>query len=129
MLDIDQFKNFNDTYGHQSGDKILSVIANISSSVMREVDIIGRYGGDEFVALLPETKVEEAVSIAQRLQTRARSARIPIKKRLFVSVSISIGIAAMDKTHENVAALIHHADEALYRSKRSGRDKISVWSR
>lgn len=128
MIDIDYFKSINDTYGHAVGDQALRGLAERCRSQLRSIDIIGRYGGEEFAVLLPETDIEAAEHIAERLrcvveQTSIMTSRGPL------SLTISVGVAVYrpgDQT--NLEVVIDYADRALYIAKRSGRNCVRVWS-
>jgi diguanylate cyclase (GGDEF)-like protein len=129
LLDLDRFKLINDTHGHLVGDEVLRKIAATMADVLREYDLAGRFGGEEFVVLLPQTRAPDALRIAERL--RAHIARLPIAGPGGepISVTVSLGVAALDagssrELHELVAA----ADAALYRSKASGRDQVQMIS-
>jgi diguanylate cyclase (GGDEF)-like protein len=129
LLDLDRFKLINDTHGHLVGDEVLRKIAATMGDVLREYDLAGRFGGEEFVVLLPQTRAPDALRIAERL--RAYIARLPIAGPGGepISVTVSLGVAALDagstrELHELVAA----ADAALYRSKASGRDQVQMIS-
>ena len=134
FVDVDHFKAFNDTYGHATGDLILKQVAGIIRRELRATDVVGRYGGEEFVVLLPNTDHKKAADIAERIRNRIQRAHCKHEaKRL--QVTVSIGIANfrtfMDehKTLEEIGqALVAAADSALYRAKRAGRNCIAVHS-
>jgi diguanylate cyclase (GGDEF)-like protein len=129
MVDIDFFKSFNDNYGHQAGDDVLRTIAQVLVSASREIDIIGRYGGEEFVALLPETTLDQAVIYAERLRSRVEMrghdlrSRFPKTKPLTISGGLT---QAMPQAGDDVERIIARVDEALYAAKESGRNKMIV---
>jgi diguanylate cyclase (GGDEF)-like protein len=129
MVDIDFFKSFNDTYGHQAGDEILRNIAQVLVSASREIDIIGRYGGEEFIALLPETAIEQAEVYAERLRARVElrgqdlRTRFPKTKPLTISVGVT---QAVPQSGDDVERIIARVDEALYEAKEEGRNRIVV---
>jgi diguanylate cyclase (GGDEF)-like protein len=123
MLDIDYFKNVNDLYGHLVGDRVLIGLAGRLMQELRQIDLVGRYGGDEFVALLPETDLANAVSVAERLRKVAAgvtiaSASAPVK------ISLSAGVAALNPESKDLNSLLQRADQALYEAKRAGRDQV-----
>jgi diguanylate cyclase (GGDEF)-like protein len=129
LLDLDRFKVINDTYGHLVGDEVLRRIAGSLSDVLREYDVAGRFGGEEFVVLLPQTRAPDALRIAERI--RAHIARLPIwspgGER--VTVTVSIGVAALDAgSTRELPELVAAADAALYRAKASGRDQVQMIS-
>lgn len=127
MFDIDHFKEVNDTYGHALGDQVLVSIATLCRQIFRSIDIIGRYGGEEFAVLLPETSLSTAKDVAERLR-RAISSMVVSHNDYHISITISIGIASLRTGCTSVNALIEQADEALYSAKNSGRNKIAVWN-
>ena len=129
LLDLDRFKQINDTYGHLIGDEVLRQIAATMTGVLREYDVAGRFGGEEFVMLLPQTRAPDAFKIADRV--RARIARLPIitSSGEQVAVTVSIGVAALDAgSSRELTDLLAAADAALYRAKASGRDQVQMIS-
>jgi diguanylate cyclase (GGDEF)-like protein len=129
LLDLDRFKQINDTYGHLVGDEVLRRIADTMTGVLREYDLAGRFGGEEFVMLLPQTRAVDAFRIAERV--RAHIAQLPIAtpdgER--VTVTVSIGVAALDAgSRRELTELLAAADAALYRAKASGRDQVQMIS-
>ena len=128
MMDIDHFKNVNDTYGHQKGDDILLDFASTMKKFCRSNDVAARYGGEEFILVLPETKVEGAVYIAERIREEMASQTFKHKGQDF-KVTVSCGIAEFDsKITKNPADLIKIADQALYKAKHEGRNRTIVGS-
>ena len=132
LLDLDRFKQINDTYGHLLGDEVLRQIAGTMTQVLRDYDLAGRFGGEEFVMLLPQTRAVDALRIAERV--RAHIAQLPIyatggsgSER--VPVTVSIGVAALDAgSRRELTELLAAADAALYRAKASGRDQVQMIS-
>ncbi len=129
MIDIDNFKKFNDSYGHQVGDYILKEFATVAREMVREYDMFARYGGEEFVLVLPETKSSDAEKIAEKL--RAKIAEHTFKHEMeSYHITASFGVAdihpAKDKFGKN--ELIAYADEALYTAKKKGRNRVCVYS-
>ncbi len=118
MIDIDNFKAFNDTYGHQAGDSIIREISKIFRDVSRKIDVVARYGGEEFGIILPITKKEEAFILAERIRKAVETS--PGLK----NITISIGVASFPEDGEKKEDLITNADRALYEAKRSGKNKI-----
>lgn len=118
MFDIDNFKVINDTMGHVTGDICLKTVANIATSNIREVDYIGRYGGDEFIIVLPSLTATEARYVAERFRNKITEASTP-------RISVSIGIATYPSDGQNVRELIAAADKGLYRSKGRGKNAVS----
>ncbi|MEK7535062.1 MAG: GGDEF domain-containing protein [Patescibacteria group bacterium] len=122
FVDVDHFKSVNDTYGHQAGDLALKTIAKILRENVREIDIVGRYGGEEMVIGLIGANLQDARKIAEHL--RAKIADTPIKFRdQIIKITASFGVAAL-AADLNLDDLIRNADEALYRAKNSGRNKV-----
>jgi diguanylate cyclase (GGDEF)-like protein len=132
LLDLDRFKLVNDTYGHLVGDQVLRRIAATMTEVLRDYDLAGRFGGEEFAMLLPQTRAVDALRIAERV--RAHIAEIPIYASgptggERVPVTASIGVAALEAgSHRGLTELIAAADAALYRAKASGRDQVQMIS-
>ena len=124
MLDIDHFKQINDRHGHKVGDTVLKAVADLSQATFRDVDIVGRLGGEEFAALLPETDQPAALEAAERLRATIANARIPLPGAPPVSFSVSIGVSSMDSPEDNIDALLQRADKALYQAKDSGRNRV-----
>jgi diguanylate cyclase (GGDEF)-like protein len=129
LLDLDRFKQINDTHGHLLGDEVLRAIADTMTGVLREYDLAGRFGGEEFVMLLPQTRATDAFRIAERV--RDHIARLPITTPSGerVQVTASIGVAALDAgSSRELTELLAAADAALYRAKASGRDQVQMIS-
>ena len=124
VIDIDHFKRVNDSYGHLVGDVALKTLAGIMSVYLRPHDLLVRYGGEEFAILLPDTRIEEAKSIAERLRTMVATNEIHSGEQVF-KITISIGIAAA-KQNGKLEDLFGEADRALYRAKESGRNRIEI---
>lgn len=127
MLDIDHFKAVNDQYGHQTGDVILKEIADILKQNCRTVDIVGRMGGEEFTIVLPETDLEAAAQLAERLRRLIRGSVFQSNGRP-VQITASMGVSSVDHQHQiSLEQLIDQADQALYQSKMQGRDCTTCW--
>ena len=124
MLDIDHFKLINDRYGHKVGDLILKALTQVCAASLRDVDVVGRMGGEEFAVLLPETDRAVAVSAAERLRAAIAQAKVPLADGLPVRFSVSIGVAAMQSVDDNIDVLLNRADAALYEAKGSGRNRV-----
>ena len=131
MLDIDFFKKINDEYGHPTGDEVLKGIGRVLRESCRVYDVPGRYGGEEFCVVLPETRVGNTTTVAERIRSRLASAPIDAFD-VAISVTASIGVAGMEATAEDAvlsaAMLIDRADRALYSAKRQGRNRVELWS-
>ncbi len=125
MVDIDNFKEINDTYGHAAGDQVLRFIASEMRDRIRQPDLIGRYGGDEFLMILPNTTVNAAAEQANRLCQHVRSMPV-IAGRDAISASLSIGIAQYRPGADDWRSLTERADQALYQAKHNGRDQWAI---
>lgn len=125
MIDIDNFKNVNDTYGHHIGDKVIIAIANILLENTRKNDIVCRYGGEEYMILLPETDMTRCVEIAEKIRILSEQMIIELEKKRELKVTISIGISMADMlVDNNIEIAINKADNALYEAKRGGKNRI-----
>lgn len=125
MLDIDSFKDVNDTYGHPIGDLVLQVVTTRWRNTLRDIDLLGRYGGDEFIALLVETELDSAREVAELL--RRCIVETPIQTdRGPLMVTVSVGAAALDENNSNFKKLLNSADDALYVAKRNGKNRVEV---
>ncbi len=125
MLDIDHFKRFNDTYGHAAGDRVLREVAARCAAQLRTVDVFGRYGGEEFVALLPALGADDARNVAERVRLKVGGEPIQLQDAS-VQVTTSVGVAVLQCGTVDLAALLEQADQALYRAKESGRNRVCV---
>ena len=132
MVDVDKFKTINDTYGHLVGDQVLKEIANTLSTLLREYDLAGRFGGEEFALLLPQTRAVDAFRIAERVRANVAALSIIAAGSSGgerVHVTVSIGVAALDSGSEReLSELLAAADAALYRAKDGGRDQVQMIS-
>jgi two-component system cell cycle response regulator len=125
ILDIDYFKAVNDTHGHDMGDEVLREFANRISANVRGIDLACRYGGEEFVVVMPDTDMDLAWSVAERLRASVETAPFRISRAPHsLSITISIGIAGSEGTNDSADALLHRADQALYKAKREGRNRV-----
>lgn len=130
MLDIDFFKNYNDTNGHPQGDVLLKTLAAIIKKQLRESDTPGRYGGEEFIMLLPETQKEESITIAERIRHAIEAWDFPRAERQPGGrITASIGVASYPEDGDTVEKLINAADDALYSAKSSGRNRVIAANR
>jgi len=132
MLDVDKFKVVNDTYGHLVGDQVLKEIANTLNSLLRDYDLAGRFGGEEFALLWPQTRAVDAFRIAERVRANIASLSIIAAGTTGgerVQVTVSIGVAALDSgSKRELSELLAAADAALYRAKAGGRDQVQMIS-
>jgi diguanylate cyclase (GGDEF)-like protein/PAS domain S-box-containing protein len=127
MLDIDHFKKINDMHGHKSGDIALQRLAEICRNALREVDIIGRIGGEEFAILLPETDKSVAYNLAERLRTNIAKTEVKILSDLSIYLTVSIGVSVLSANGKSIDVLLQMADKALYEAKNSGRNKVAIY--
>lgn len=125
MIDVDNFKSVNDIHGHQAGDSVLSTVGHILKRSLRVTDYAFRYGGEEFLILMPETPAANAVRAAEKLLDKIRNANIKLDNGRHLRVSVSIGIAQFDD-HPDFEHVIKHADEKLYEAKHNGKDRYEV---
>lgn len=123
MFDLDHFKVLNDTYGHQCGDLVLVETAKLIMPIIRNVDIFGRYGGEEFAVILPETHLLAAAEVAEKIRQAIDEKKLDYKGQP-ISFSVSIGVAELGASDECYEELISNADVALYKAKSSGRNRI-----
>ncbi len=124
MLDIDHFKNVNDTYGHAVGDQVLCHFVMVVKDSIRDIDVIGRMGGEEFVVMLPETSSQEAAIVAERLRTAVKNREIIIPGEKF-NITVSIGLAELE-LGESSDHLLIRTDEAMYLAKQNGRNRVEI---
>ncbi|MFH0924381.1 MAG: diguanylate cyclase [bacterium] len=120
MIDIDNFKKYNDTKGHQAGDTILQQVGQFFQKHLRNSDMIFRYGGEEFTLYLPHTTKDDAMLVAERLLVEERKA---------MEITLSLGLAAFPEDAMTLEELIHKADSALYRAKTTGKNKVCMWNK
>lgn len=123
MLDIDYFKSINDNYGHHAGDEVLIAFTATAKQSLRDSDIFGRLGGEEFAAVLPETSHEGATEVAQRLLKDLAALRVNVKGEE-ISFTVSIGVSFATKDDTSIEMVLNRADEALYKAKRGGRNRV-----
>jgi len=130
IADLDHFKAVNDTYGHLAGDAVLAAIARAMSALLRDYDVTGRFGGEEFVILLPQTNGAEAIRIAERLREKLSEIIIPINAGTAaespLQVTASIGVATLDGSRRDLDDMLAAADAALYEAKKTGRNRVCV---
>lgn len=126
LCDIDYFKEINDTFGHAAGDSALALVAGVFKKLARRTDVAGRYGGDEFMLLMPETPIEGAREFADRILKAVRKLAFSPNPSEKVGMTISVGISVFDPDKDNADTLISRADNAMYSSKRRGRDRVTA---
>lgn len=127
-LDVDYFKSINDRFGHYIGDLVLRGIGSACKQQLRTMDICGRLGGEEFALALPETPLEDAKRVAERIRGAIAALRVPATDRDSdsIAISASLGVAADHSEGENLSELLNRADAALYRAKAKGRNRVEV---
>ena len=130
MLDLDHFKRVNDSFGHSVGDEVLKNVGQVLRENCRVYDVPGRYGGEEFCIVLPETRVGNTKQVAERIRSRLASTELPVGDKSII-VTASIGVAGVDSVAEegvvSAAALLDRADRALYAAKNHGRNRVELW--
>jgi len=133
MIDIDRFKNVNDAYGHQTGDRVLGGVANVVTSIARITDIVARYGGEEIIVMAPNSSVDAAAAFAERIRAAVEATSlIPPEvcgNQQLGPVTVSIGVASTTQGFPDTEMLIKQADEALYRAKEEGRNRVVISTR
>jgi len=123
IIDLDHFKRVNDLYGHSGGDEVLLAVVQIMKESIRSIDTLGRWGGEEFVALLPGTVMDEAVIVAQRVRRNVEQLTVTLDKAS-IKVTVSLGVAALRNGDDTLDAMFLRADEALYLAKEGGRNQV-----
>jgi len=132
MIDIDHFKRVNDRYGHAVGDRVLQGVASVLSKDLRVSDIVSRFGGEEFVLLLPETDIEKCVVIAERHKKDIANLEFDVDESNPLKITASIGVTSLRAIEGDSAPerwLLEHADQALYEAKRGGRNRVVAYAR
>jgi len=119
LVDVDEFKPYNDTFGHPAGDDIIRGVSKLLRQCARTHDIIGRYGGDEFTLILPNTGRAGAIAIAERIRRAIQAAAWPNR-----AMTASLGVASLSASTQSGLALVTEADKALYEAKRAGRNRV-----
>ncbi|MEG3193938.1 GGDEF domain-containing protein, partial [Lysobacter sp. D1-1-M9] len=122
-LDIDFFKKFNDTFGHHAGDRVLTRVAAAAQGALRQIDRLGRIGGEEFLAVLPDTGAEAGAQVAERVRSCVEDLDLDDIAE-GIQVTISIGVAELHPADADFKALVARADRALYRAKANGRNRV-----
>ena len=128
MFDIDHFKQVNDTFGHAAGDQVLQQVTQVACAELRSVDVIGRYGGEEFVVVVPMTNAQQAYPLAERIRIGVEQLRVSTE-RGEAAVTLSIGIVEISHCAQNGSAedLIRRADKAMYAAKQAGRNRTIIF--
>jgi len=126
LCDIDNFKEINDTHGHEAGDRALQAISSVLKAILRKTDIAGRHGGDEFMLILPETSIRGAEYLADKILSAVREVDLRLKDGRPIQLSTSIGLSSLEAGVDSPDSFIKRADEAMYASKQGGRDRVST---
>lgn len=124
MIDIDHFKQVNDTYGHPAGDQVLQVFVRELQQILRQEDLLGRLGGEEFTAILPLTDQASAQAVAERCRQEVSAFCFPVEPNSLLNITISIGVVTLQAEDATIACLMSRADRALYQAKRLGRNRV-----
>jgi diguanylate cyclase len=127
IFDIDHFKKVNDSYGHPAGDEVIKCVAEITQKCIRKTDFAGRYGGEEYVILLPHTAVSAAEILAERIRKKIESQTISYEN-LSINITVSFGLSQYNDSLKSATAWIDSADKALYISKENGRNQVSLFT-
>jgi len=125
LCDVDRFKKINDTYGHAAGDRALRTVAESLKKNLRKADILGRYGGDEFMIILPETTLDGAKSLAEKIRVFTSEKVVELSGKGRIRLTLSIGVASCCTSEDNIDTFVSLADSALYSSKEGGRNRVS----
>jgi diguanylate cyclase (GGDEF)-like protein len=123
-MDIDHFKTINDTYGHQNGDSVLRCTCERIEEQIRSSDALGRYGGEEFMVILPETNLVQAEAIAERLRKYIAEMAVAFDEQTEIRLTVSIGVSTYPKSADEAEMLVHIADKRLYKAKTGGRNRV-----
>lgn len=126
LCDIDNLKAINDTHGHNIGDMALQSISGTLNGLLRKPDIVGRYGGDEFILILPETSINGAGNLAERIRSSVEKAGFNLTKEERIHISLSLGVTSLRAGEDDIDSLVQRSDNALYVSKQAGRNKVTV---
>lgn len=127
MIDIDDFKKINDTYGHIMGDKVLKEVACAIKSSIRKEDLVGRYGGEEFLVTLPCSTLETAQVVAERIRKSVENMRLNCEEQVKLQTSVSLGVTHCKDLKDSFEEIVRCADEALYCSKTSGKNRVNIY--
>lgn len=126
MLDIDFFKKVNDSYGHDIGDKVLIAVAKACQEQIRKTDLLARFGGEEFCFLFPETDLNSAVLVAEKIRHTISELEFHSEKKQF-SVTVSIGVSELLDSNDKMEGMLKRSDDSLYKAKETGRNRVIVW--
>ncbi|MDC3191500.1 sensor domain-containing diguanylate cyclase [Pseudoalteromonas elyakovii] len=123
IFDIDEFKRINDTFGHAAGDVVLSSLAELVRQILRKSDVVGRIGGEEFAVLLPETQIEQAKDLGERLRSQVEQCQVPYEQQT-IHYTLSLGVTEQNNFDKSFESILAKADTALYKAKATGRNKV-----
>ncbi|NHH99983.1 Response regulator PleD [Oceanimonas sp. MB9] len=126
VMDIDYFKKINDTHGHDAGDEVLKALAEHCQSIIRRADLLARFGGEEFVLLLPDTSLTQGIHKAESIRHALASFRVMVANETEIRFTVSLGVAAVSSRHADIKTLFKAADDALYQAKQAGRNRVCV---
>jgi diguanylate cyclase (GGDEF)-like protein len=126
MIDIDDFKNINDTHGHQYGDEVINSLVKIVKKLIRQTDYFGRIGGEEFVIILIETRIKNAEKIAERIRKSTENDRVLIENQKSICFTISVGITEFNQEDRSFSDVLHRSDMAMYKAKKFGKNKVEI---
>ncbi len=128
MVDIDHFKQFNDLYGHAVGDQVIQVVSRTLTAALRETDVLGRYGGEEFCIVMPATTTHQALALAERMRSDIEAhASAEVRGVDVMAITASFGVASLSLAAQSIEGLIDQADQALYEAKQAGRNRVMLW--
>ena len=126
FIDVDKFKAINDQHGHAAGDQVLTTMASVMAQQLRDTDIVGRLGGEEFAILLPDTPLPVAQEMAEQVRLALSGTEVPLNGGLILAFTVSIGITGCGASGCEMDELLRRADEALYQAKNAGRNRVCV---
>lgn len=126
IFDVDHFKRINDTYGHDAGDEVLRAMSSEVKGQLRGIDLLARFGGEEFIVMLPSTRLDEARQVAERLRLHLQQCEVPTRMGHLVRFTVSVGICELGSAAHDLHGLLTEADLALYRAKKAGRNHVCV---
>lgn len=128
FLDVDHFKSINDRFGHAIGDQALKFVAGLLTQQVRVYDLVGRWGGEEFLIVLPDTTLVEAGTVAERIRQAIAAASLLLNNGTPVTVTASLGVTHLTDPAQTLPDVVGHADEALYRAKHEGRNRVCLYT-
>jgi len=126
MIDIDDFKNINDTHGHLYGDEVINSLVKIVKKLIRQTDYFGRIGGEEFAIILIETRIKNAEKIAERIRKSTEDDRVLTENQKYISFTISVGITEFSTGDGSFSDVLHRSDLAMYKAKNMGKNKVEI---